>query len=168
MLSADRSAAARALGIDCHHIYGTVYQGSLPPPGGALRRAGFNALVLAAVEHQRASDYPGVSVLCSALDDAIPTKSEIARIWHAARWVAQRQARGAAALVTCHAGRNRSGIIVAASMMIGRKLRADDAIEVVQRLRPNALSNPHFRRHLRVAERAARRHPLLLSALAMP
>lgn len=49
-----------------------------------------------------------------------------------------------AALVHCHAGRNRSGLVSALIVRHVLKCTGAEARRLVQHRRPNALANPHF------------------------
>jgi protein-tyrosine phosphatase len=63
---------------------------------------------------------------------------------------------GRKTLVLCEAGQNRSGFVVALTLMrLG--MRARGAIDTVQKRRPKALNNIHFRRWLeKIGQRMGR------------
>jgi len=119
-------------------------QGSVPT--GPLHRD-FHAVVLCAGELQDLPalgvDLGDVEVLKAPLDDAEPTLREIHIAYDAAREVTRRWRLGQCVLVTCHQGRNRSGLVTGLTLMM---LGATDkqAIEVVRAARKNALTNRHF------------------------
>lgn len=123
----------------------SLWQGPIPPTGGRLDREGFQVLVLAAREFQpRAERFPGVKVMHAPLNDARPTLPEVGIAMSAAKTVAAHLRRGDRVLVTCAAGLNRSGWIVAEALIqLGH--RSDAAVKAVRRARgPKALSNPFF------------------------
>ena len=133
---------------DADLIVPGLYQGSIPPFGYALREAGFDALVLCAQEHQDASKYPGVEVIECPLDDArrFPNPSE----WETAREVAWRVrnilCHGGRVLVTCMAGKNRSGLVTALSLhcLTGVSGAVCSWFVKDRRKGAEALTNPYF------------------------
>lgn len=143
------------LGLDANRITGGLYQGAAPPNGRAVRAAGFSLLVLCAKEHQDLDGrlYRGVRVLRCPLDDGDhpPTSDEWPRVVTASRAVAAEIDRGGRALVTCMAGRNRSGLLSALVLRV-RSARAGRlwcgaccvARVRLARTRAPALTNPHF------------------------
>lgn len=143
--------AFEALGIEANRIVPGLYQGSKPPAGPALARAGFDALVLCAREVQPPADeFPGVRVLRARLnDDGSPmTVDEWGEAHKAAVQVARLHERGARILVTCFAGRNRSGLVSALVLYFRTFAPGAACVEHVQwaRLAPTGptLSNPEF------------------------
>ena len=117
---------------------GRLAQGSAPPLGVPLP---FDTVVLAAREYQ--PDLPGFEVVRVPLDDGPPpTKAERMRIRHVARDVADRVRAGKRVLVTCWAGRNRSGVISGLAMRhLG--VPGPEAAARIRRAR-EGLTNPHF------------------------
>jgi len=119
-------------------------QGSVPM---APLHRDFHAVVLCAEELQDLPalgvDVGDVEVLKAPLDDAEPTLHEIHVAFDAAREVVRRWRLGQRILVTCHQGRNRSGLVTALALMM---MGATDqqAIEAVRAARKNALTNRHF------------------------
>lgn len=133
--------------IDATRILPRLYQGSIPPTGATLRRAGFGALVLAAEEHQpSARHFPGLYVLHAPLDDhEYPlTGQEWTQIATAAEFAAVGVRKGMRVLVTCQAGLNRSGIITAMAVMMLTGCSGDQAVRLVQSRREDALCNSSF------------------------
>lgn len=129
-------------------------QGGCPSVGPWVRAYGFDTLVLAAEEYQpSAESFPGVRVVHVPLDDAVPTERDKRAISAAGHFVAVEVSRGHRVLVTCQAGRNRSGIIVAVAL---RHLYRAPYGDIVGRIRhkrmPTALSNRHFELALRRGE----------------
>lgn len=136
--------------MSANRVAPRLWQGSIPPEGTDLGRQGFTLLVLAAAEHQPpASCFPGLRrVVHAPFDDHVPTAAELAIAEQAASQVAAALCAGDRVLVTCFSGLNRSGLIVARSMvMLGTP--AESAIRKVRRARgPRALGNEHFVRAL--------------------
>lgn len=133
--------------IDADRILPGLYQGSRPPEGPNLSRAGFDLLVLSALEYQpRSYHFPGVYVVHAPLDDhrGYLSDEEMEIICRAAQITAEHILRGGKALVTCHAGLNRSGIITAVTVMLLTGMNKDQAIRQVQKNRAGALRNPGF------------------------
>lgn len=141
-----RSEAAPP-GIDANRIVRGLWMGSRPLAGRAVSEAGFDLLVLCAEEYQPpAWQFPGVSVVHAPFDDNEfgPTPQEQKIAQRAAEQVASHLRDGAKVLVTCFAGRNRSGLVCALAMVENGHdpLRA---IRLIQsRRKQNALSNQHF------------------------
>jgi protein-tyrosine phosphatase len=80
------------------------------------------------------------------MEDAEPSQKDILKAIGAAREVAAEIRLGGRALVTCHAGLNRSGLISAMSILLLRpKATPDTVIKVIRARRsPDALSNQSF------------------------
>lgn len=132
-------------------------QGSRPPIGAVLAPT-FTTLVLCAKElleltaQGLPNAYPDVIVLKVPLDDNKPTQDEIRTVLVAAHDIAVRIRRGERVLVTCNQGRNRSGLLVALTLMeLG--VCADAAIARVKHARNNALTNTYFVRVLRAYDK---------------
>jgi hypothetical protein len=114
-------------------------QGSAPLPGMELP---FDVIVFAAMEYQPVMrGYTMVRVL---LDDSGPPPStqDRARIRVVAREIAEHVRARRRVLVTCMAGRNRSGVLVGLAL---RHLGVPGA-EAARRIQAarNGLTNPHF------------------------
>lgn len=115
-------------------------QGSRPPVGVRLP---FEVIVLAAWEYQ--PEMPGYEVMYVPLDDEFEepvTREDRLRIRAAARAVARRVRAGRRVLVTCHQGRNRSGVI-AGLALVELGVPRNQAVRRIRALR-NGLTNPHF------------------------
>ena len=116
--------------------------------GAWLQHRGFDVLVLAAEECQPPSEsFPGVKVIRFPLgDDGQPwSPHKLAALRRLSTWLAQSVAAGHRVLVTCHKGLNRSGIIVAATIMQMTGAPALDVIAMMRRQRdPEVLFNPVF------------------------
>jgi len=133
--------------IDASEIAPGLYQGSEPPRGHALRHCGFDTLVLAAEEIQPGSvDFPGVTVVHAPNnDDGSPiTKGQWQTAVQAAELVARRVRGGERVLVTCAAGRNRSGLVSALALHMLTGISGAEAARIVKARRPNALTNRWF------------------------
>ena len=136
--------------LDAHRIAPGLYQGSKPPEGPVLHYLGFSAVALCAFEHQpRPERFERVELLYAPLDDdrRPPTREEWDTARAASRGVARRLLEGRRVLVTCSMGLNRSGLVVALTLLRlappGR-FGPEDAIRLVQTRRPGALRNPYF------------------------
>lgn len=120
---------------------GLLAQGSVPPTNVSLP---FDTIVLAAREHQfRMPKFTG-EVIYAPLDDSgpPPTLAERELIKRTASRVAQRIRAKRRVLVTCHQGRNRSGVI-AGLALVELGLPGPRAAERIKRIR-NGLTNRYF------------------------
>lgn len=137
--------------IEASRIAPSIYQGSRPPEGSALRRAGVRTLVLCAEEIQ-GGVYPGVHVVRCPLDDAELTTDEWRRAWRAAGEVFSRLPHGPL-LVTCAAGRNRSGLVTAIVLHLLYGVPGDECVALIRERRRSpwgdALTNESFVRAIR-------------------
>lgn len=130
---------------------GSLWIGGRAPIGFALRHNGFDAVVLCAEEHQPPRGaFRGIEVIRCPFDDAERLRTrEISMISHAATKIAKRVAHGKHVLVTCMAGRNRSGLVTALAIHILTGEQGRDVAKYVQhkRIAPdgyNALTNDAF------------------------
>lgn len=112
-------------------------------------QAGFDVLVLCAAEIQpMLPAYAGLRVLrCPLLDD--PTRplpeADWQRAVECAREVALLVRLGKRALVTCQAGLNRSGLVMALALHMLTGSGGSGAVDHIRKQRgPNALCNPQF------------------------
>jgi protein-tyrosine phosphatase len=132
---------------DVDQIVPGLWQGGYPARGGALRRNGFDAVVLCAREHQPSGKYfRGIRVFHAPMNDdpAGLTSTERETFLNAASKVCQLVTRGSTVLVTCAAGLNRSGIVSAQALKC-MGYTADDAIHLVRQARGDfALFNKAF------------------------
>ena len=134
--------------IEASAILPWLWQGSAPPTGPHVARAGFHTLVLCAMEYQpEMHHFPGVEVIHAPNDDRSdvpPTKEQLLGALRAARVVTERVKESKRVLVTCMQGRNRSGLVSALSLyLLGVKPSA--AVDMVKnKRRRRALSNPRF------------------------
>jgi protein-tyrosine phosphatase len=123
---------------------GRLAQGSAPPVGARLP---FDVVVLAAAEYQPA--LPGYEVLRVPLEDRFPPKpppdtDTRNSVHETACRIARRVRSGRRVLVTCHQGRNRSGLLAGLALVeLGVPgLRAATLIRLLR----NGLTNPYFLR----------------------
>jgi len=112
-------------------------QGSKPPTGVRLP---FDVVVLAAREYQPL--LPGHDVIRVPLKDAFPSSLDRSRIKSVAQEIAQDVRSGRRVLVTCHQGRNRSGVISGLAL-VDLGVPPSDAVKRIQQIR-SGLTNPFF------------------------
>lgn len=141
-----------------------LYIGSAPPLHQSWSGTGIKHLVLAAREMrhlQPPANFPGVQVHYAPLDDDYnrpmpPTQVAIAM--EAAQQVAQWVGNGETTVVTCHEGRNRSGLITALSLMLLTGVSPERAVRLLRAARGEmALQNPQF---LKVLSAAGSQRPM--------
>ena len=137
--------ALAARHIDANRVGQRLYIGAYPPQGAAVRSAGFDVLVLCAMELQDGR-FDGARVLRCPLDDADLTRDEWDRARFAARRVAAFVQEGSRCLVTCAQGRNRSGLVTALAVRELTGWPGTACVELVRqaRTRAEALTNPTF------------------------
>jgi len=124
-----------------------LYQGSHPYSVGELHRARIHTLVLCAAELQPdESALPGIEVLrCPYIDvDAPMGLSTLRMVEQTATAVAARVRKQERTLVTCAAGLNRSGLVVALALTKLYGISGSDALLWVRRAREGALFNESF------------------------
>lgn len=136
--------------LDANEIRHGLWIGSAQPAGAAVAKAGFDSLVLCAIEYQIPSNmFFGVDVLHAGIDDNYDRMSEedwkIAQ--RAADYVAAKLDEDKKVLVTCIAGRNRSGLVCALTL-IRRGWSPENALTTIRQKRERALENPIFVRRL--------------------
>src|SRR5262245_9118799 len=105
--------------IEAHEIVPLLWQGSKPRAGHHVAAAGFQVLVLGAREYQApASAFPGVATVIHAPNDDhhFVTRDDLQLAVNTATRVAEHLKNGEKILVTCLAGINRSGLVVALTM----------------------------------------------------
>jgi hypothetical protein len=137
-----------------NHIDDKLWQGEFPHSDewGRLSTKGFGAVVLCAQELQPRDEFdffPGVELILAPMDDAVLTDEEVAAATFAARRALAYLHRGQRVLVTCAAGRNRSGLVSALVLMMRRGMTGEEAVRRVQSRRKDALTNPSFAAYLR-------------------
>lgn len=104
--------------FDAHEIVPLLWQGSKPKPGRGLADAGFEVLVLCAREYQpTTASFPGLILINAPNDDHyFMTREDLQGAVDAASQVAEHVKAGRKVLVTCLAGINRSGLVVALAL----------------------------------------------------
>lgn len=139
------------MSYQAHKIADHLFQGGFPPPGDGLANAGIDVLVLAAAQHQDASLYPGVTVICAPGDDDA-RRHRLDRFidgWRsAAAQVVEHVKAGRNVLVTCMAGQNRSGLITALALRELTGWSGKRCVEHISRQRPHALNNATFANYI--------------------
>lgn len=127
-----------------------LWQGSAPPLGPDLARAGFTVLFLMAEEFQpRAASFPGLKAVYHVpIDDGKLETRDLVRVKRAARRAADALRQGERVLVTCWMGRNRSGLLSALALADYLDVSPCNVARVIQRARLGALTNEHFQRYL--------------------
>ena len=135
--------------IDVTRIAPRLWIGGAPQPGRRVADAGFDVLVLAAKEYQPgAANWPGLKrIIACPIDDAVLSYDEAGAVEQAAQLVASEVAAGRRVLVTCAAGRNRSGVILARALVL-QGFAPAFVIALIQKLRAQALTNESFVRWL--------------------
>lgn len=152
--------------IDVTHLAGKLWIGSHPLTmnpccdehnrkarhSRALAREGFEVVVLCAEEWQ--PEIPGVETIHAPFDDdhtgLDQAQTKIAL--DAAAQTADRLSRGKKTLVTCWAGRNRSGLVCAFALAQISGAHPRRACDLIRRKRDGALTNMAFRALLSRAE----------------
>lgn len=133
-----------------NRISGNLWMGEYPSPDYDLSQY-FDCLVLAAREYQISECFK-LKVICAPLkDDEEPmTKLEMVTAVKAAAEVINCLKKNQRVLVTCWAGRNRSGLITAMALCKGpNQMPLKTAITLIRMVRGRAaLSNQSFVRFL--------------------
>lgn len=140
--------------VDASRIASGLYQGGAPPFAEAVLDAGFHTLVLCAYEIQAHDAVTGqLEVLrCPLDDDPLQPLTDIdwTKAVNTAQRVGRRVRRGRRVLVTCAAGRNRSGLVSCIALHLLTGMRGAEAIAHVKRMRGDlACTNPQFNRMVR-------------------
>jgi protein-tyrosine phosphatase len=134
--------------IDAHALDTNLWQGAIPPQGPKLQQAGFQLLVLCAMEHQpAATEFPGIEVIHAPNDDTNlrhPTREELRIAVAAASRVVEALRNERKVLVTCWAGRNRSGLVSALALREYLGISGSAASAMVRMARPDSLTNSQF------------------------
>ena len=153
-------ALLRQRGVDAERVLSGLFIGSQPPEGDLLRQLGFRVLVLCAAEYQPqdlAAAFPGLVVIPCPIEDrdpegTLPPSTEVltdemwSRVAGAAAHAARLRKLGARTLVTCRAGRNRSGIVTTAILHVLTGAPGSTCLAHVRasRTRAPALTNNSF------------------------
>jgi len=141
-------------------IYPRLWQGSAPG-----ERVPFDVLVLCAEEWQPTSKtFPGTLVVHAPFDDT-PDLSRplLLTATKAARLVEQALRERKQVLVTCMAGRNRSGLVSALALCMLTGADGRRVVRQIQSRRANALTNASFREFVEQIPAQRRRSRTLAS-----
>lgn len=150
--------------LNADRVGKNLWVGGVPLNFDAVNKE-FNALVLAAREHQDffpVHKYPNLYVIHAPLDDAKPTREEKIQALSAGLKVYELNKANKKVLVTCAAGVNRSALIAGLAMVISG-LDAEEAIgKIRQHRKPlsgaTPLFNPHFVKLLKDVDAALSTH----------
>jgi protein-tyrosine phosphatase len=134
--------------LDAHRLLPRLWQGSYPPERDFLQKNGFHVLALCAKELQTPYAFDGLSIYLCPLHDAELTSREIDLASRAADRMTSSWRAGNRLLITCAAGRNRSGLVSALTIRQLLDCSGQDAANQVRLHRPNALTNPSFMGYL--------------------
>jgi protein-tyrosine phosphatase len=144
-----------------HNVHGGLWIGNAPPILSAHERntnsralENFDTIILCAMEYQpEAGLFGGQEVVHAPMDDNFEflTKECAETAVRAAKCAMARISEGGQVLVTCLAGRNRSGLVCALALCFGpEKFSSSDAIQLVRDARgQHALRNPLFVKFLK-------------------
>lgn len=148
--------------FDATLIHPGLWQGSRPPFGFVLSRAGFNMVVLCAEEFQpphvmpagydvlirgMGTPFPDVEVVYAPNDDSFtipPSREQLKTALAASARVADVIRAGGKVLVTCWMGKNRSGLVSALTLHRLLGISGFQAAHRIRCRRRGALSNPYF------------------------
>ncbi len=129
---------------DANRVGPKLWMGSAPSGPDLDWPYPFAVLVLCALEYQPpASAFPSVEVIHAPNDDAAITSTIARNALRAAEQVARLTRSGKCVLVTCIAGRNRSGLVAGLSMVLNG-VPGGEAVKAIQRARTMGLCNPTF------------------------
>ena len=132
-----------------YRVYENLWIGNAPQIGSPLSRY-FGALILCAEEYQLHQDLfgSGIQVIGAPLHDNYDfmSRADMEVAVRAGGCTARLLREGRSVLVTCMAGRNRSGLICALALCVGpARMDQDEAVFTVRSARgPEALQNPQF------------------------
>lgn len=123
---------------------GLLAQGDATSTGAPSRA--FDLVVLCAEEYQpHRGTFPSTTrIVYAPIDDAVLSPREAYTAEVASDVVARTLQAGRRALVTCMAGRNRSGLVSALSLCRLYGCSGTEAVAMVRARRPNALTNESF------------------------
>jgi len=130
--------------IDAHRLIERLWIGSAPSRDKDLGACGFDAVVLCAEEYQPRGAFGSATAVHAGFDDGDMDARTAKVASGAAEEVVRRWRRGERVLVTCMAGRNRSGLVSALALRRIGGVSGRQALQHVQMMRPTALTNPNF------------------------
>lgn len=132
-----------------NRVHENLWMGNAPQIGDAIERH-FRALILCAHEYQPHRNLFGgkTQVINAPMFDEYSNmpKSDMITAVRAGGCVARFLREGKSVLVTCIAGKNRSGLVCVIALCAGpTKMKPDEAIAAVRQARGlDALQNPQF------------------------
>jgi protein-tyrosine phosphatase len=134
---------------DFNKISDFLFQGSLPPTGNVLKQSNFDVLVLTASEWQEHDKYIDIEVIKAPTDDEgnTYTAKRFDPVWRkAGKQVADYVKNGKNVIVTCMAGHNRSGMVVAFALreLVEKTVSNTEIVKYIQSKRKNSLNNSFF------------------------
>jgi hypothetical protein len=142
--------------LDATQLAPLLWMGSKPRRGYHVAHAGFDVLCLCAAEYQpHLRDFPGLHCIIHApLHDGELDSEAINIATSAAVDIHDYVIHGDRALITCGAGRNRSGLVAALALHLISRADLLDCVLHIKRHRigsdgEEALTNPHFLAFLR-------------------
>lgn len=126
-----------------------LWQGAAPDPFGSYKE--FDLIVLCAEEVQpKFNRFKGRIIRAPFSDTLYPSGKERRIAIRAARIVAEQLRKKKKVLVTCAAGLNRSGLVVALVLRMATRMHSEAIIRRIRKARgSHALSNPAFVRIVR-------------------
>ena len=130
--------------IDAHRLIERLWIGSAPNADRDLGACGFDAVVLCAEEYQPRNAFGSARTIHAGFDDGEMDSRTARTAKSAAAEVVRRWRRGERVLVTCMAGRNRSGLVSALALCRIGGVSGRQALSHVRMMRPTALTNPNF------------------------
>ena len=137
--------------LDADKVAKSLYIGSYPADyeKGGLKKHGFDALVLSAIEDQAPGKFQDLDVYRVPLrDDSVfgLTDQEWADARKAAGWASDHLKRGDRVLITCHMGINRSALITALTIKLTYpEIPAKDIVAHIQYFRKPSFLNQAFK-----------------------
>lgn len=141
--------------LDASELVRGLWQGAVPWNLDELK-ARFDVVVFCAAEFQPDAEELAMlrplDVVLAPNDDSgrPPTDEELRIAVLASRAVAEKVRAGKRVLVTCHQGRNRSGLVAALSIYRLTGWPGSRCVSHVRSRRPNALTNRYFTRAVEV------------------
>jgi protein-tyrosine phosphatase len=140
---------------DANEILPGLWQGAFDAAGVLVHRHQIDMIVLCAFAFVDEDEHPGVTVLRIPLYDGngpIPWN-----VHDVANQAAETFRTGGKVFVACAAGLNRSGLLTGLILTRFPGLSGMESIDLIQKRRPGALTNPTFVRYLRGTSRRSHR-----------
>jgi protein-tyrosine phosphatase len=138
-------SAAKRKPYDANAIAPRLWIGAVPPFDRDLVKVDLLVLCAAEIQPERLA-FHGAVLRCPIPDDALDTQ-ERKLVVMASTVVARTVAQGQRALVTCHAGLNRSALVIALALGQLTTMNSEQIIAHIRKHRSSkALYNPHFQK----------------------